>query len=237
MKSIIRKIIIYIISAVLLFSVGYFGYGIAVQYVLPKNKEVKHIAKSNKKKEKVEQKKKILEPKEEESDEWKDAYVAWIREQKEGCTFRLVNLNDDNIPEIICLGDCNATGTTFATYSDGQVQEENVWGMGVSYIEGKNLLDDNSGNCGEFYDGIYTIQKGQWVQIAKGEYKVKDPENPDVDDMEYTWDNKKVSEEAYSKELKKIYDKDQAVSTEGDENFVSADEIINKIGTSTSGAD
>lgn len=115
---------------------------------------------------------------------------------------------------------------------NGQVQEENVWGMGVSYIEGRNVLDDGGGNMGNYYDHIYTIRKGKWVQIAKGEYGIGDNTELDVEDesnYSYTWNGKKMSKENYEKNLKKIYDKKSATNLDDSYKCVSAEELINEL--------
>lgn len=238
----LKKIIIYLISAILLFGVGYGGYGIATKYISPKNENTnenetettKKEEKENKKEERTakkekKEKKEIEEP---QSDEWKEAYIEWINKQKEGATFKLCYVNEDSIPEIISFGECNADGTTFATYANGKVQEKNVWGMGVSYIERKNVLDDGSGNMGNYYDHIYAIQNGKWVQIAKGEYGIGDNmelDPADESDYSYTWNGKNMSKENYKKNLKKIYDKKYATNLEGSDKCVSAEKIIDEL--------
>ena len=192
---------------------------------MAKTKEDKKEKKTSKIKEKG-------EGEQQQSDEWKEAYVEWINNQKEGATFKLCYVNEDTIPEIISLGESMSDGTTFATYANGQVQEENVWGMGVSYIEGRNVLDDGGGNMGNYYDHIYTIRKGKWVQIAKGEYGIGDNTELDVEDesnYSYTWNGKKMSKENYEKNLKKIYDKKSATNLDDSYKCVSAEELINEL--------
>lgn len=236
---IMKKIILYLISGILLFGVGYVGYGITTQYIMPKTEKTseKEVAKTKedkkeKKTSKIKEKGEGEEEQQQQSDEWKEAYVEWINNQKEGATFKLCYVNEDTIPEIICLEGCNADGTTFATYANGQVQEENVWGAGVSYIEGENVLDDGSGNMGNYYDHIYTIRKGKWVQIAKGEYGIGDNtelDATDESDYSYTWNGKKMSKENYEKNLKKIYDKKSATNLDDSYKCVSAEELINEL--------
>ena len=236
---IMKKIILYLISGMLLFGVGYVGYGITTQYIMPKTKktsgnkvaktkEDKKEKKTSKTKEKGEKEQK----EQQQSDEWKEAYVEWINTQKDGATFKLCYVNEDTIPEIISLGESMSDGTTFATYANGQVQEENVWGMGVSYVEGENVLDDGGGNMGNYYDHIYTIQKGKWFQIAKGEYGIGDNTELDVEDesnYSYTWNGKKMSKENYEKNLKKIYDKKSAIELNDSDRCISAEELINEL--------
>ena len=234
---IMKKIILYLISGILLFGVGYVGYGITTQYIMPKTEKTseKEVAKT--KEDKKEKKTSKIKEKgegeeQQQSDEWKEAYVEWINNQKEGATFKLCYVNEDTIPEIISLGESMSDGTTFATYANGQVQEENVWGMGVSYVEGRNVLDDGGGNMGNYYDHIYTIRKGKWVQIAKGEYGIGDNTELDVEDesnYSYTWNGKKMSKENYEKNLKKIYDKKSATNLDDSYKCVSAEELINEL--------
>lgn len=63
-----------------------------------------------------------------------------------------------------------------------------------------------------YYDRIFEIKNGKWLQIAIGEYGAEDNSNVQVDENDepiyvYKWNGKRVEKEEYMKNVKKIIDK------------------------------
>ena len=100
------------------------------------------------------------------------------------------------------------------------------------YIPGGNVLDNNDGNMGVFYDRVFEIKDGEWLQIGDGECRMEDNTNPEYDEngdyvFRYKWDGKEVTKKKYEKKLKKLFGnrKPEALGNEA----VSYHEIINQI--------
>ena len=123
-------------------------------------------------------------------------------------------------------------GRIVGTYSNGEVQEQELLRSSVSYIPGQNVLDNNGGSMEEYYDYIYDIEAGKWVQIGRGDYGAPDNANIEVDKngqpiYAYSWGNEEVSKKEYDQRVRELIDLNKAsILTE---TGVSASEIIQQI--------
>lgn len=167
------------------------------------------------------------------SDEWKQAYINWVN-QRPDWTYVLFDVNGDDIPEIAAIGTCMADGGAVGTYANGEVQELQTYRSGIFYMQGQNAIDNEDGNMGNYYDRVFKIEDGKWVQIGDGAYGDEsdapvetDEYGNDTINFKYTWNGKDVSEEEYSSNLGKVFNIDRAelISEQG----VSASEIITQI--------
>jgi hypothetical protein len=130
------------------------------------------------------------------------------------------------------VGSCMADGATVATCTPDGIREEEIYRIGMWYIPGGNVLDNNDGNMGVFYDRVFEIKDGEWLQIGDGECRMEDNTNPEYDEngdyvFRYKWDGKEVTNKKYEKKLKKLFGnrKPEALGNEA----VSYHEIINQI--------
>ena len=165
-------------------------------------------------------------------EEWQSAYKDWVGKWSADTKFELFDMNGDDVPEIVRVGSCMADGATVATCTPDGIQEEEIYRIGMQYIPGGNVLDNNDGNMGVFYDRVFEIKDGKWVQIGNGEYGMEDNMNPEYDEngdlvFQYAWDGKDVTKKKYEKNLKKLFG-NKKPETLGNE-AVSYDEIINQI--------
>lgn len=167
------------------------------------------------------------------SDEWKQAYINWVN-QRPDWTYVLIDVNGDDIPEIAAIGTCMADGGAVVTYANGEVQELQTYRAGIFYMQGQNAIDNEDGNMGNYYDRVFKIEDGKWVQIGDGAYGDESDDPVETDEygndtinFKYTWNGKDVSEEEYSSNLGKVFNIDRAelISEQG----VSASEIITQI--------
>ena len=165
-------------------------------------------------------------------EEWQAAYKDWVGKWSDDTRFELFDMNGDDVPEIVRVGSCMADGATVATCTPDGIREEEIYRIGMWYIPGGNVLDNNDGNMGVFYDRVFEIKDGKWVQIGDGEYGMEDNMNPEYDEngdyvFRYKWDGKEVTNKKYEKKLKKLFGnrKPEALGNEA----VSYHEIINQI--------
>ena len=165
---------------------------------------------------------------------WKQAYIDWVN-QRADWTYEMLDVNGDSIPELAAIGPGMAQGSYVATYGNNSVQEVQILREGIYYMKGKNALDNESGSMGEYYDRVFKIQNGSWVNIGEGTYTSKDGVptgedengNPLFDDFTYTWNGIEVSEEEYSSKLGSVFNLEEASMVS--ETGVSASEIISQI--------
>lgn len=167
------------------------------------------------------------------SDEWKQAYINWVN-QRPDWTYVLFDVNGDDIPEIAAHSGNMADGGAVGTYANGKVQEIPIARCGLISVQGQNVVDNSDGHVGRYYDCVYKIDDGRWVQIGDGEYGDNGDTTMETDKygnstikFVYTWNGEKVSEDEYSANLKKLIDVDLADEIGYQE--VSSSEIISQI--------
>ena len=167
------------------------------------------------------------------SDEWKQAYINWVN-QRPDWIYVLFDVNGDDIPEIAAHSGNMADGGAVGTYANGKVQEIPIARGGLISVQGQNVVDNSDGHVGRYYDYVYKIDDGRWVQIGDGEYGDDGDTTMETDKygnstikFVYTCNGEKVSEDEYSANLKKLIDVDLADEIGYQE--VSSSEIISQI--------
>lgn len=167
------------------------------------------------------------------SDEWKQEYINWVN-QRPDWTYVLFDVNGDDIPEIAAHSGNMADGGAVGTYANGKVQEIPIARYGLISVQGQNVVDNSDGHMGRYYDYVYKIDDGKWVQIGDGEYGdggdatvETDEYGNDIINFKYTWNGEEVSEDEYSAKLKKVIDVDLADEIGYQE--VSSSQIISQI--------
>lgn len=167
----------------------------------------------------------------EEDDAWKQAYIDYLENVSvyHYPKSTLIYIDNDDIPEMVLLGMCEADGNAVLNYSDHKVHEMITNRKYFSYLERQNLLCDSGGHMGEYYDIVYSIINGELTCIGEGNYQTSSNTiDPDLWVNTYYWNGNEVTEEVYYKELGEIYDYADAVAIydEG----ISLEEMIDKLG-------
>ncbi|OUP84200.1 hypothetical protein B5F07_08675 [Lachnoclostridium sp. An169] len=158
---------------------------------------------------------------------WKTEYLNYIEEhgkKYDSLTgsyrelYKLVNINNDNIPELyICYGSI-ADGDVICSYHEGKVIEQSMYVSGFSYLEGRNLFCDSGGHMDAYHDIVYCMENGEFRRICYGDYGAEDNSNVQYDSngypiYKYYWNGTEVSsEEEYMRLLNEVYDIEQASS-------------------------
>lgn len=154
--------------------------------------------------------------------DWKSAYIKYLdslkntmdEEEQEGCTYSLIYVNEDEIPELVIDTGNEAGGCQILTYQDGKVDVLQTRRLNFGYFEKKNLLCNSDGNMGCYYDDVYTINDGKWEYIAGGEWGDGE-DGMQVDEKGdliyvYRWEGEEMEESAYEAKLKEVFDWEQA---------------------------
>lgn len=168
---------------------------------------------------------------------WKKAYIAFLKKadaegQWQGYT--LIYLDDDDIPELVEVGNSEAVGCKIVNYADGVLKESQLNRLYFSYIEKENLLCNSEGNMDSYYDLVYKLADGVLTPVAAGYYGAEDNSNVQYDEngepvYQYEWNGKNVSKAEYTQSLNAVYDTSKArVGYLWDE-LDSADELIEKL--------
>ena len=158
-------------------------------------------------------------------DSWKSAYLNYIEtntqiEDPEKGThreiYKLLDLNEDGVPELYINFGSSAGGDAILSYFDGETVEQKMDNYGFRYIEGANLFRDSGGHMDEYYDKIYTLENGNFVLLYSGEYGAKDNSKVEYGDdgmpvYQYFWENEEVSSEEYERKLNEVYDTEKEV--------------------------
>lgn len=145
---------------------------------------------------------------------WCEAYSDYLS-AGEYTTYQgaLIYVNEDEIPEMVLIGDCEAVGNLIVTYDGEKIDELQTARLYFEYEERGNRLCNSDGNSGYYYDSVYAIEDGRWVSKASGTYNMIDYES---EELEYQWDGRTVSADEYSGLLEDVFSsKDAKVVREG----------------------
>lgn len=156
----------------------------------------------------------------EELEPWQQAYLDYltnecVSEINQG--YELIQLSDNEIPQIAEVGYDEATGCRIVCYADGKVHVNQTSRLYFSYIPGENLLCNSEGNMDYYYDLVYQLSGGELILVASGYYGAEDNSNVQFDGegnpvYQYEWNGVKMSREEYQKELSRVYDESKAVT-------------------------
>lgn len=149
--------------------------------------------------------------------DWKQAYIAHLQRQdpEEWQGYQLIYLNDDEIPELVKIGTCEAAGCVIVTYADGILEETQLSRLNFTYIERGGLLCNSDGNMDHYYDLVYRMENGRLTPLAAGYYGAEDNTNVELDAdgnpvYQYQWNDVPVSQEEYEQKLNAVYDTSKA---------------------------
>lgn len=162
-------------------------------------------------------------------EEWKQAYLNYLEEDNyaDTCTYSLIYVDDDNIPEMVIDTGYAAGGCRLLTFHDHVLDVWQSARLNVTYIERGNLICNSDGNMGYYYDNVYTIQDGKWVYVdggirGDGPDGVQIGENGDYLEFFYWtgeepwnreeyWFGEEMTEEEYEARLNAIYPMEQSM--------------------------
>lgn len=147
---------------------------------------------------------------------WQEGYKAYIETAPDFPRYRLIYVDDDDIPELAIEGYCEAEGCLIVSFHHGEVNILHTLRLGFSYIEKKGLLCNSNGCQGQYYDIVYSLSEGKWKCIFSGGRYTYDLGSWDDEagkflDFHYAIDDVEVDEKTYYEKLKKIYDEKAAI--------------------------
>ena len=161
---------------------------------------------------------------------WQEGYNAWLTEYEaeravyslDYLRYNLIYVDDDDIPELVVVGQCEADESVVLSYHDGMVSELTT-GWSVSYVEKQNRLNCGGGKQGLYFDPICCLENGRWKRIFDGKYWANSSDFEYDENLHmYIVDNYSVNGdtnynlESYLEALSKVYDRDSDACADGE---------------------
>lgn len=167
---------------------------------------------------------------------WKQAYISYVQQLDAGPWqgYDLIYVNDDDIPELVEIGNSEAMGCRIVSYSDGKMVESQLSRLGFSYIERENLLCNSDGHMDYYYDVVYRLENGRLVETAAGYFGAEDNSNVQFDEnqnpiYQYEWNGVMVTMDEYSQALNAVYDTTRAKDGYAWEKWLSREQVIETV--------
>ncbi len=150
---------------------------------------------------------------------WRRAYLQYIQDEDVNpfvselfdAEFQLIYVDGDDIPELwICCSNI-AAGSLICTFDGKEVNDMFISEYGdLKYIERTGQFYTCGGHMDVYWDGIYVLQNGQFVETAHGDYGAEDNANVQYDRngrpiYVYNWDGKKMTEQEYKDALERSF--------------------------------
>ena len=172
-------------------------------------------------------------------DDYKSAYASAIDDLEENLpeysfTYALAYINEDDVPELLCNSSNEDFGVYLISYYEGSLYMASTNGLDFSYIEKKNVINNEGELLGAYYNNLLAIRDGQWVLLGYGERGTSYPwaedsfdENGDpIIDM-WTWDDDSLKNSTeYEEKLALFFDENAAKTVDS---YVSKEDILTQI--------
>lgn len=141
-------------------------------------------------------------------------YLQNVSVHDENDGYQLIYLDDDDIPELVEIGNCAAAGCRIVSFPDGAPHLTQLRRLNFTYIERSGLLRNTDGNMGYYSDDVYKLQDGVMELISEGtieETSSIDSEGNAAYEYLFTLNGESVaSEEEYRAATAEIYDDSSA---------------------------
>ncbi len=151
---------------------------------------------------------------------WRQAYLRYIRNEDANpyvaelldSQFQLIYVDGDDIPELwVCCSNI-AAGALICTFDGEGVNDMFISEYGnLKYIEGSGQFYTDGGHMDVYWDGIYMLRNGQFIELSHGNFGAEDNANVQYDEngepvYVYNWDGRDMTEQEYEAELAKAFD-------------------------------
>jgi hypothetical protein len=151
--------------------------------------------------------------------DWKQAYADYLQEieqehntnsSRANYEYYLFDIDSNNIPEVLVEYGTVARGEDVFTYDGNQVNTIHTYNYGVSYIPGENLFCDSGGRMDGYYDKVYKIEDGKFVECGHGDYGAEDNAHVQLDEngepiYKYYWNDQEVDKDTYTIMFHNLY--------------------------------
>ncbi len=153
--------------------------------------------------------------------EWKRAYVADIKRNKQAdpagsefFNYALIYLDDDDIPELFISGDSTMLGEFVLTFHEGQIMEQHLNDMGSTYIPRTGLIENLYGRMGYYGDTVFKLQNHKFDVEGEGTWIEEYGREGNTTRVTCQWNGRDCSKEEYDSNLEKLFPKDKGIRPE-----------------------
>lgn len=167
---------------------------------------------------------------------WKEAYISLLQSQDAGRWdgYQLIYIDADEIPELVEIGNSEATGNRIVSYANGAAEETSLQRLYFTYIERGGLLCNSEGSMDHYYDLVYSMKDGRLSQTASGYYGAEETGGLKFDEKgepiyQYEWNGRQMSREDYERELNAVYDTSKAKAGYEWDHILSLEDVIKAI--------
>lgn len=106
--------------------------------------------------------------------------------------YALVYIDNDDIPELVLEGTCEANGFCVLTQHQGVVTNMVTARLGLSYIEKSGLCCNSNGHMGYYFSYVFQLKDGEFTEIARWE-SAEDPFGSE-DDVTFSFNGVEMEE-------------------------------------------
>ena len=154
----------------------------------------------------------------------------WYYKLYEYC---LINIDDDNIPELCINRPIAAAENEIYTFTNGKIYSQMIDGHSfLSYLPEEGLFLESAGHDGVWWDNVYQLKNGEFTQVASGSGYLEDWYNPQYDEdgnliYQYLWNKNPVDTVTYQQKLNNVFPASKAYKLDdGDSNWKSYQEML-----------
>ena len=105
--------------------------------------------------------------------EWKNTLIDYVEnyvDKNMNIGYDLIYIDDNDIPELVEYGNCEAVGCRIGIVSGDTVNVKQFSRLGYAYIEKGNVINNCDGLMGYYHDTVYEIKDGKLNLILDGKY-------------------------------------------------------------------
>lgn len=156
--------------------------------------------------------------------DWRTIYLTYVLDNSRGGVFsgfKLVFIDDDDIPELVADSGRYPSGLVVMTIHNGEIIEYS--GISdLSYIEKSGLICSEGGISGYYPVSVIELKNGKFTEIYSATIGEDRNENDEFYEI-YHIGEKEVTKSEFDSELKKHFDKGKSLTVR---DFISRDEIM-----------
>ncbi len=173
---------------------------------------------------------------------WQEGYLDYLSEvdsEYGSCSYALIYVDNDDIPELVVDTGVEAGGCQILSYYEGLVTVLQTNRLYFEYVEKEGILCNSDGHMGYYYDYIYSLKNGIWKQTFNGNYyEFANDADPQYDEvtgryltLHYEIDGVETDEKTYLERFSQAHGK---APMKNPEDYMTYDELISYLKTGKS---
>lgn len=140
--------------------------------------------------------------------------------------YGLLNIDNDDVPELILMGNTTGQGDRLFSIVDGELTETILSTGGLIYWECQGIFQDENGRMDSFWNNCYEIKNGVVTKTHEGLYTMDTSGT-----YTYYWDGSEVSSKDYFDRLSEC--RGTGISYFGYDKIISKEELLTQLDNSS----